>query len=405
MTSAPPRPPASIYVAGLLAMGYTDFYIFLIPLYGLSLDMSAGEIGALVGGRSLLAVFLSIHIGTLMDRLGTRRVTLFFVWTAMVLAPVFPLVPWFWPLLLLQIINGAALSFAWSGSQTLIAQLADGEAEYIGRFSFFARIGTTVAPILVGVVWDFGGAWPSYVVGFAWGIVLTLALLRAPEAEIAPADGSGARHRARFRARDVFPNLTDYVRCFALMAIPAVATTMAIMFLRTATNGVQSSLYVVYLNGVGLTGTSIGILFAAIEVTSGVGSLFAGRAMRLGDPQRTMLTGTVLSILLISVTPFIGAVFALLLLAQALRGWLQGVVQPVMFSVQAKAVGRYRQGSVVGLRQTMNRLAAIVIPPAMGAIADQWGAGSSFVILGALLLALSAPVALITRHAARADFA
>jgi MFS family permease len=403
MSYTPPRPPASIYVAGLFAMGYTDFYIFLIPLYGLSLGMSAGEIGALVGSRSLLAVLLSIHVGTLMDRFGTRRVTLFFVWTAMVLAPVFPLVPWFWPLLALQIVNGGALSFAWSGSQTLIAQLAEGEAEYIGRFSFFARIGTTMAPLIAGIAWDYGGAWPSYMLAVAWGVVLTIALLRAPEAEVAPSDGSPLGRPARFRARDALPRLPDYVRCFALMAIPAVATTMAIIFLRTATNGVQSSLYVVYLNGVGLTGTSIGVLFAAIEVTSGLGSLFAGRAMRLGDPQRTMLTGTVLSILLISVTPFIGTVFTLLLLAQAMRGWLQGVVQPVMFSVQAKAVGRYRQGSVVGLRQTMNRLAAIVIPPAMGAIADQWGAGSSFVILGTVLLILSAPVALITRRAARAE--
>ncbi|MBV8505713.1 MAG: MFS transporter [Alphaproteobacteria bacterium] len=401
MTRTRAGPPATIYVAGLFAMGYTEFYIFLIPLYGLSLGMSAGEIGILVGGRSLLAVFLSIHVGSLMDRLGTRRVTLFFVWTAMALAPVFPLVPWFWPLLLLQIVNGGALSFAWSGSQTLIAQLTGGEAEYIGRFSFFARIGTTLAPILAGIAWDWGGTWPSYLLGFAWGIVLTLALLRAPEADIASRDGAGTGRPAKFRVRDALPRLPDYIRCFALMAMPAVATTMAIIFLRTATNGVQSSLYVVYLNSVGLTGTSIGILFAAIEITSGLGSLFAGRAMLLGDPQRTMLTGTVLSILLISVTPFIGAVFALLLAAQALRGWLQGVVQPLMFSVQAKAVGRYRQGSVVGLRQTMNRLAAIVIPPAMGAIADQWGAGSSFLVLGSLLLALSAPVTLITRRAAR----
>src|SRR5690242_10971725 len=148
MTRTQASPPASIYVAGLFAMGYTDFYIFLIPLYGLSLGISAGEIGMLVGGRSLLAVFGSIHVGSLMDRLGTRRVTLFFVWTAMALAPVFPLVPWFWPLLLLQVVNGGALSFAWSGSQTLIAQLTEGEAEYIGRFSFFARIGTTVAPMI-----------------------------------------------------------------------------------------------------------------------------------------------------------------------------------------------------------------------------------------------------------------
>jgi MFS family permease len=401
MTPGPSRPPPSIYIAGLFAMGYTEFYTFLIPLYGLSLGMSAGKIGMLVGGRSLLAVFLSIHVGVLMDRFGTRRVTLFFVWTAMALAPVFPLVPWFWPLLLLQVVNGAALNFAWSGSQTLIAQLAEGEAEYIGRFSFFARFGTTLTPMISGVAWDWGGAWPAYMLGAAWGAVLTIVLLRAPEAEIAGADGRASRRPANFRARDVVPRLPDYVRCFALMAIPAVATTMAIIFLRTATNGVQSSLYVVYLKGVGFTGTSIGILFAAIEVMSGFGSLFAGRAMRLGDPQRTMLSGTVLSIVLICLTPFLGGIFVLLLLAQAARGWLQGVVQPVMFSVQAKAVGPYRQGSIVGLRQTMNRLAAIVIPPTMGAIADRWGAGESFVILGSLLLLLSAPVALITRRAAR----
>jgi MFS family permease len=401
MTPGPSRPPATIYVAGLFAMGYTEFYTFLIPLYGLSLGMRAGEIGMLVGGRSLLAVFLSIHVGVLMDRFGTRRVTLFFVWTAMALAPIFPLLPWFWPLLLLQVVNGAALNFAWSGSQTLIAQLAEGEAEYIGRFSFFARIGSTLAPMIVGAVWDWGGAWPAYMLGFAWGAVLTIALLRAPEAEIARSDERGIHRPARFRVRDIVPRFPDYVRCLALMAIPAVATTMAIIFLRTATNGVQSSLYVVYLNGVGLTGTSIGILFAAIEVMSGLGSLFAGRASRLGDPQRTMLSGTVLSIVLICVTPFLGGIFALLLLAQAARGWLQGVVQPMMFSAQAKAVGRYRQGSVVGLRQTMNRLAAIVIPPTMGLIADRWGAGESFVILGSLLLLLSVPIALIARRAGR----
>src|SRR6266702_2901086 len=184
--------PVAVYATGFLGMGYTDLYIFLIPLYALSLGMSASEVGMLAGGRHLLPLFLSIHIGTLMDRFGTRRVTLFFVWAAMALAPVFPLVPWFWPLLMLQIINGGALSFAWSGSQTLIAQLAEGEAEYIGRFSFFARIGSTVAPLLVGIAWDCGGAWPSYMLGFAWGVVLTIALLRAPEAEIAPRGGAAA---------------------------------------------------------------------------------------------------------------------------------------------------------------------------------------------------------------------
>jgi MFS family permease len=397
--------PAAIYATGLLGMGYTDLYIFLIPLYALSLGMSAGEVGVLAAARHLLPVFLSIHVGVLMDRFGTRRVSLFFVWTAIVLAPMFPLVPWFWPLVLLQIVNGGALSFGWSGSQTLIAQLTDGDTEHIGRFNFFARIGTTIAPIIVGGAWDIGGAWPAYLIGVAWGILLTIALLRAPEAEIAPGDrgatASGTR-TVRFRMRDTVPRLSDYIACFSLMAIPAVAMTMAIFFLRNATNGVQFSLYVVYLDGIGLTGTTIGILFAAIEVMSALGSLFAGRAMRLGDPQRTMLSGTVLSILLVCGTPFLGGIFVLLLFAQVARGWLQGVVQPMMFSTQAKAVGRYRQGAVVGLRQTMNRLSSIVIPPVMGVIADWWSASVSFVVLGSFLLLLCVPIVWITRRAAAA---
>src|SRR6266568_4058133 len=396
--------PVAVYATGFLGMGYTDLYIFLIPLYALSLGMSASEVGMLAGGRHLLPLFLSIHVGVLMDRFGTRRVTLFFVWAAIALSPVFPLVPSFWPLMLLQIVNGAALSFGWSGSQTLIAQLTDGDTEHLGRFNFFARLGTTLAPIIVGGAWDIGGAWPAYLIGVAGGMLLTIALLRAPEAEIAPADRAGAASgalAARFRLRDTVPRLSDYIACFSLMAIPAVAMTMAIFFLRNATNGVQFSLYVVYLDGIGLTGTTIGILFSAIEITSALGSLFAGRAMRLGDPQRTMLSGTVLSILLIAVTPLLGGIFTLLLLSQLVRGWLEGVIQPVILSVQARAVGRHQQGAVVGLRQTGQRLTSILIPPLMGGIADRWGTSESFFILGAFMLLLCVLPALIIRRIAR----
>src|SRR5262249_2649134 len=151
------RPPASLYLAAPFSMGYIDYFTFLMPLYGLLLGLDASEIGVLVGARSMLALFLSIHIGVLMDRFGTRAVTLVFVWAGMLLAPLFPLMPGFWWLLLLQLVNGAAVSFAWSGAQTLIAQLAEGDARHIGRFSFFARLGSTSAPIVAGIVWDLGG--------------------------------------------------------------------------------------------------------------------------------------------------------------------------------------------------------------------------------------------------------
>ncbi len=59
-----------------------------------------------------------------------------------------------------------------------------------------------------------------------------------------------------------------------------------------------------------------------------------------------------------------------------------------MFSAQSKSVGRHEQGAVVGLRQTVNRMAAIIIPPVMGAVADHWGLEESFIIMGAGLLFL-----------------
>jgi len=408
MNSSRSRPLTSLYVAGPFSMGYVDFYTFLIPLYGLSLGLDAAEIGILVGARSIVAMFLSIHIGVLMDRFGTRKVTLFFVWIGMAVSPLFPLVPGFWVLLLLQLVSGAAVSFAWSGAQTLIAQLAEGDPRYLGRFTFFARLGSTTAPILGGVVWDFGGAWPAYLLGAAWGGVLTIALLCTPEAEFFASprqDGPGqdgprqdGTGRARFRARDVWPRASDYVSSVMLLAIPAIALSMVIMAMRNSTYSIQTSVYVVYLDQIGLVGTTIGVLFAAAEMASGFGALFAGRAMRLGDAQRTMLSGTALAILLIALTPLVGGMFALLLLFQVVRGWLEGVIQPLVLSVQARAVGRHQQGAVVGLRQTGQRLTSILIPPLMGGIADRWGVSESFYILGAFMLMLCAPLALVIRR-------
>jgi len=392
-----PRPLASLYVAGPFSMGYVDFFTFLIPLYGLSLGLDAVEIGILVGARSILVLFLSIHIGVLMDRFGTRAVTLVFVWIGMLLAPLFPLASSFWALLLLQLVNGAAVSFAWSGAQTLIAQLAEGDAKYLGRFTFFARLGSSSAPIVAGAVWDLGGAWPAYLLGAAWGMILTVALLRTPEAEFFTPQPASGMNRRRFRARDAWPRASDYVSSILLIAIPAVAVSMAVISMRNTTYSVQTSVYVVYLDQIALVGTTIGILFAASEIASGFGALFAGRAMRLGDPQRTMLSGTVLSILLIAATPLLGGLFSLLLLFQIARGWLEGVIQPVILSVQARAVGRHQQGAVVGLRQTGQRLSSILIPPAMGGIADRFGTSESFLIYGAFMLPFCGVLALITR--------
>jgi sugar phosphate permease len=91
----------------------------------------------------------------------------------------------------------------------------------------------------------------------------------------------------------------------------------------------------------------------------------------------------------------------LLLLFQVMRGWLEGVIQPLVLSVQARAAGRHQQGAVVGLRQTGQRFTSIVVPPIMGAIADRSGVNESFFVVGTFMLLLCIPIALIIRRVGR----
>ncbi len=408
-TALPPPSPRVLYPTYIMAvfgMGLLDVYAVLVPLYAVSLGMTNTQIGVLIGVRSILSMVLAIHAGALMDRFGTRRIMICLILSAIVIAPLYAAMPSFAALVVLQMLCGAAISLNWLGGQTLIAQIGHGEAHYIGVFSFAARIGTFIAPIVTGVVWDFGGPWPAFLFASLWAMTALGAtlLVPAPAPVADPAAGAAAETATpppAFRLRDAFPRLSDYTSSFAMLLIPAIAITGALVFVRNGTSGIQNSIYVVYLEQVGLTGTAIGLLFAAVEATSGIGSLFGGRAMRWMDPQWFLVICIALALALIAVTPWIAGVFALLVLAQLVRGLVQGVAQPVMFSIQAKSVGRHQQGLVVGLRQTLNRTAAILVPPLMGVAADLWGIGNSFLIMGAVLIGICGLIALGVRRAPR----
>jgi len=336
-----------------------------------------------------------------MDRLGTRRITLIFTGTVIICGPLFPLLSTFWALFILQVISGFAISLGWSGAQTLIARVAEGDAEYIGRFSTFARIGTTIAPIFAGFLFDLGGAWLAYGFGTFWAVGAVYALWRAPEPNPTP---NRSESIPQFRMMDIMPKISDYTATFALMAIPAVAFTAVAMLVRNSTYGIQTTVYVTYAQDAGLTATKIGLLFAAIEMAGAVGSWYSGRIMRRFNPIRVLVVTTFITVSLVSATPVLGgfgsttwSIFGFLLIGQLARGITQGVSQPILFSVQAIIVTKDQQGTVVGLRQTMNRFGGIVIPPLIGFTSDIYGREESFYIVGGGLLVMLLALAIYAR--------
>ena len=70
-----------------------------------------------------------------------------------------------------------------------------------------------------------------------------------------------------------------------------------------------------------------------------------------------------------------------------------GMSQPLMISILSRATGRESQGKSVGLRATANRLTATVLPIIMGGIVEFAGLEASFLIIGAVLVALMALLA------------
>ena len=396
-TAAAPTPPkralAMAYCGGGLSMGLMDTLIFVVPLWALMLGASATEVGLLVGARSVLPFLFAIQSGVLMDRFGARRIMAVVTIAMIVLSPLYPALPWIPAMMVIQMFTGLASTIVWVGAQTVIAQICGGDAGTLGRFNFASRIGTFTAPIVMGLLWDFTNPWLTFGFVSLWSAAL-LAIIRAstdPETS-GTDDGTEVKSpeappTADIRLADFIPRPADYTRTFALLAIPAIAISVTANMLRNTTSGVQGSIYVVYLDEIGLTGTLIGILFSAIEGASAIGSLLAGRAAQRFSAYFLMVVTTGIAIVLINITPLLGGVFALLIAAQIARGIVQGINQPVLFSIQARAAGPRRQGAMVALRVTVNRLVSIVLPPILGIIADAAGIEVSFYILGLVLVA------------------
>jgi MFS family permease len=397
MTTTTASPDAkslrAAYGLGVLGISLLDLYALIVPLYAVLLGASVTEIGILMGSRSVLPAILSIHGGSLMDRLGTRRVMLTCTSAVAVLALMFPSIPWFPALVVVQLLSGLFTTFNWIGAQTLVAQVADGDPGPLGTFNFVCRFGTIGAPLIAGYLWDVGGPWPTFGMIASWAAMMFVLIWIIPE------PNTELAAQARPSIWTALPRFSDYTRSFALMLIPVVAFTVVVSGFRNAATSIQNSIYVVFLQGIGYDGTMIGMLFAALEVTTGIASLNVKGVRKLGRPDAVLLITTAATIVLIAVTPYLGGVFAILVLMQLLRGVAQGFMQPLMFSIQSTAVGKDYQGAVVGLRVTANRLFSAVLPPIMGFVADTFSLEASFVVTGVGLVAGCAALGwLVVRH-------
>jgi predicted MFS family arabinose efflux permease len=317
----------------------------------------------------------------MMDRLGTRRVVLWLGGAAAVTPLLFPALPWVWAAIVLQMIGGLASNYGWIGAQAQIGEVMKGSPIYAGRLSFSVRIGQLLGPPLAGLSWDLGGPWAAFAVMALWGTGMFAASFWLP-------GGDSAESRTPVHARDLVPRWSDYIAAFRMLAAPAILLVIMVTALRMAGNGIQSSFYVVYLEGIGYSGTLIGVAMGAAGVLGFAGALSVGPLIRLVRLHWLLLVAVACSIFFVAITPLIGGFFFLLIGASALRGGALGLSQPLMISILSKAAGTGNQGKGVALRTTSNRVISAIIPILMGAVVELTGIETGFYIIGLVLLSM-----------------
>lgn len=398
------RQQLPIYGAGVFSNSNVTISSIIVPLWALHLGVPPGIIGILLGARHLPGLLFAIHGGVLLDRLGARPVMITFAIAAVLVPVLFPVMPWIWAMIILQMVWGFATTMTWMGAQTCVSQLMRGSTRHAGRLSVSVRLGMLVGPPLAGWGWDTFGPWGGFGTISIWAIGLLVSCVMLPATP--PTEALTAR---RFHRRDMLPRLIDYLETFRMMTIPAIAICVYLSGIRIASYGVQESFYVVYLKEIGMSAGNIGLIAGTGHSLLGaVGALILSLAPAMSSMRRQLylfLATLVVAIVLISITPLMRD-FWPLFAAITFRGLLLGLNQPLMISVMAGASPPEVQGQTVGLRTTVNRGALTVVPVVMGAAVEIIGLKESFYVMGGIMLfACAVTLVLMMRAFARGRIA
>lgn len=394
--SLPPwRTRIGIYGTAFFSLSMVPMASILVPLWMVSLGATPLQIGLAIGARSFLPLLLSIHGGVLMDRLGPRRVTLAVAVTAALLFPAYTVMPWFVAIVVLQALFGWAQGLCWQGSQTFYGQQMRGHAGAAGRLVFFSNGGCFAGPLIVGAVTEHLGTHAGFGFMCLWAVMMVTFTLLVPDA---PRSKSGAVRDEVGESggggwRALLPRFADYRSAFALCAIPVVMLVMIFTFIRIANASVQTSFYVVYLGQIEMGETLIGVLLGIANLVATVTPPLIQSIERRIRPIWLLVGATVATIVFMAITPLMTS-FWLLFVAGAAYGAGVGLGFPNLLMLLSRAIPRGEQGKSVGLRTSFNRLASLVVPIAMGAVAQAFGIRMSFAVVGVVLLCFTAATAI-----------
>lgn len=346
---------------------------FLLPLRAVELGISIGIIGLLLGAKGLAEAAASVPIGSLIDRIGSRRAFVVGTAATALLGIGFSLATSVVTLFVIQFALGLVRPLGWVGSQSYVSGMRTGvdRATDTGRFSFVANGSQIVAPLLVGVAAQVLGLSSAFLVLAGYCLVFSLLGLLLPRDERRPAAGSTAASGAGLRD------------ALGMLRLSGIRVAMLLTFTRLWIPSVWTAFFPLLLV---TSGTSEGVAATAVSVmgltATGIG-LVVGRLAKLGREVNVTAAALVAGCSGLVLAPFLGGV-PVAYVSSVLVGIGQGVSLPMLIVLVTGAAPPDRRATALGLRSSVNQLAAAVAPSAVAAILSVTVATVGFPVAGAI---------------------
>jgi MFS family permease len=352
----------------------------LVPLYAVSMGASPTLVGVVAASNAMLPLMLGVWAGTAVDALGSRRLSIAGSAVLVVAVGVLAAARSIGWLIVGQALAGLAGTMLIVSCQTSVAQASTDENRdrNFGFFAFWVSVGQMIGPLIGGFVAD-GFSFPAAfavcaVLGAAPGMI---ALRMAPLPELSHTFDpvvQALRDRNAYQAGWRLARRRD------------LRFLMLVTFIIIFAWSIRASFYPLYLESVGLSKASIGLIYSFLGGSSMVVRPLIGTiAERLGKRNILMLA-LALATFGIGVTPLLHTIWPLAI-AVSTTGVAFGFTQPLTMSMMAGSVNPRERGLALSLRMTSNRFAEVVSPVLFGAAVALAGLGSAFYLSAAVLAA------------------
>jgi MFS family permease len=347
-----------------------------IPLLAEQLGAGPATIGFIVGSFSLIAVFLSIPLGGLVDRFGVKRLLVLGVCCNIANAAILIQTNTVTVLIIAQLIAGIAFLLQVVASQAFISRLPNAaqREKGFGWLAFGASAGNSVGPILGGVlVGRFG-----YPAAFWVVLVLSTAglmLLRLEDTK-------------ESLATEISYNPIRDAQQAGLIALsPQVRLVLIFTFAVVFAANLRTSFLPVLLRTEGLSELTVGVLISTFAIMSTSIRLIFGRLLKIFNRNGILAVSMLSIIIAVGLLPSVVSVAGLTVLI-ALFGLGFGITQPLSMVMVADLTKPEQSGLAMGLRFTAIMLAGLLSPIFLGFVIETIGLGPAFyVAAGVVVLA------------------